>query len=170
MAVDPTCSCFSWVRQWKALIFHLYLTFIPVLRDSVCVSVRSWLCDGVVLHPGGKRSLPHDILFSVTHYSRYQWTFAGSAAAASTEPGVQCTWWFKTRNWQLFFNYFYSLVQMNCALTLSMSFWTLKGIQGPQRQMSSSLSIWLFFLTHCSGNHKHDYWWYWSFLLWLLAV
>lgn len=82
MGGDPICSCltvfisFPWVTQQEAPIHPLCLTFLPGLSGSVCVYVRSWRCDGVLLHPRGNRSLPFVILCSVNHYSPYQWSAA----------------------------------------------------------------------------------------------
>lgn len=56
---------FTWVTRQKAPIQPLCLTFPPGLSGSVCVYVPSWWCDGVVLHPGGKWSLPRVICESL---------------------------------------------------------------------------------------------------------
>lgn len=65
---------FTWVMQQ---ILRSSLLFLPALCGSACVYMRSWRCEGVALHPGGKWSLPCVILLAVNHYRPYQWSAAG---------------------------------------------------------------------------------------------
>lgn len=70
-------------------LFHMSNTADPPFVSS-CVYVRSWWCEGVAVHPGGKWSLPCVIPLAVNHYRPYQWSTAGVLTGLS-----KCTRWSK---------------------------------------------------------------------------